>query len=60
LAGIAISVALVPPAVILGIGIAEFSGELVRGSAKIVLLNVIGMILGAYLASAGLTWYARD
>jgi uncharacterized hydrophobic protein (TIGR00271 family) len=60
LAGIAISVALVPPAVMLGIGIAELNSELVHGSAKIVVLNVIGMILGAYLASAALTWYARD
>jgi uncharacterized hydrophobic protein (TIGR00271 family) len=60
LAGIAISVALVPPAVMLGIGIAELNSELVQGSAKIVVLNVIGMILGAYLASAALTRYARD
>jgi uncharacterized membrane protein len=59
LAGIAISVALVPPAVMLGIGLAELDSELVHGSAKIVVLNVIGMILGAYLASAGLTCYAR-
>jgi uncharacterized membrane protein len=60
LAGIAISVALVPLVVMLGIGISEMSDALVRGSAEIVGLNVIGMILGAYAASAGLTWYARD
>jgi uncharacterized hydrophobic protein (TIGR00271 family) len=60
LAGIAISVALVPPVVMLGIGISEISIALMRGSAEIVGLNVIGMVLGAYGASAGLTWYARD
>jgi len=60
LAGIAISVALVPPAVMLGIGISELNGALMQGSAKIVVLNVIGMVMGAYAASAGLAWYARD
>jgi uncharacterized hydrophobic protein (TIGR00271 family) len=60
LAGIAISVALIPPVVMLGIGISELSGELVQGSAKIVALNVFGMVVGAYAASAGLAWYARD
>jgi uncharacterized hydrophobic protein (TIGR00271 family) len=60
LAGIAISVALIPPVVMLGIGISELSRELVQGSAKILVLNVIGMVMGAYAASAGLTWYARD
>ena len=59
LAGIAISVALVPPVVMLGIGISELSGELIRGSAEIVALNVIGMVAGAYGACAGLSWYAR-
>jgi uncharacterized hydrophobic protein (TIGR00271 family) len=60
LAGIAISVALVPPVVMLGIGISEANMPLIRGSAEIVALNVIGMVLGAYAASAGLTWHARD
>jgi uncharacterized hydrophobic protein (TIGR00271 family) len=60
LAGIAISVALVPPVVMLGIGISEANIPLIRGSAEIVALNVIGMVLGAYAASAGLTWHARD
>jgi len=60
LAGIAISVALVPPVIMLGIGISEISSALIRGSAEIVGLNVIGMVAGAYAASAGLTWYASD
>jgi uncharacterized hydrophobic protein (TIGR00271 family) len=60
LAGIAISVALVPPVVMLGMGIAELSDELMRGSAMIVALNVVGMMLGALAATAGLSWYARD
>ena len=60
LAGIAISVALVPPVVMLGIGLAEFNVPLMRGSAVIVALNVVGMMIGAFAASAGLSWYARD
>jgi hypothetical protein len=60
LAGIAISVALIPPVVMLGIGIAELSRELMQGSAKIVALNIIGMALSAYIATATLAWYARD
>jgi uncharacterized hydrophobic protein (TIGR00271 family) len=60
LAGIAISVALIPPVVMLGIGIAELSRELMQGSAKIVVLNIIGMALGAYIATVTLAWYARD
>jgi uncharacterized hydrophobic protein (TIGR00271 family) len=59
LAGIAISVALVPPVVMLGIGLAELDSDLIRGSAVIVALNVIGMMLGAFTATAGLSWYAR-
>jgi hypothetical protein len=46
--------------VMLGIGISELNNALIQGSAKIVVLNVIGMVMGAYAASAGLTWYARD
>jgi len=60
LAGIAISVALVPPVVMLGIGLAEVNVPLMRGSAVIVALNVVGMMIGAFAASAGLSWYARD
>jgi uncharacterized hydrophobic protein (TIGR00271 family) len=60
LAGIAISVALVPPVVMLGIGLAELNVPLVRGSAVIVALNVVGMMIGAFAASAALSWHARD
>jgi uncharacterized hydrophobic protein (TIGR00271 family) len=60
LAGIAISVALVPPVIMLGIGIAEVSSELIRGSTVIIVLSVMGVVLGAYTASVGLAWYASD
>jgi uncharacterized hydrophobic protein (TIGR00271 family) len=60
LAGIAISVALVPPVVMLGIGLAELNVPLMRGSAVIVALNVVGMMIGAFAASVGLSWYARE
>ena len=60
LAGIAISVALIPPVVMVGIGISELSHELILGSAEIVILNVVGIVLGSFFASAVLSWYARE
>lgn len=46
-AGIAISVALIPPVVMLGIGIAKENTDLIFVSATIVFANVIGIYLGS-------------
>jgi uncharacterized hydrophobic protein (TIGR00271 family) len=63
-AGIAISVALIPPVVMLGIGlglgIAKQNTNLVFVSGTIVLGNVIGIYLGAIVMVTVLHWISRD
>ena len=63
-AGIAISVALIPPVVMLGIGlgleIAKQDTNLVFVSGKIVLGNVVGIYLGAIVMVAVLHRISRD
>ena len=59
-AGIAISVALIPPVVMLGIGIAKESAHLVFVSAMIVVANVIGIYLGSIVMVAVLHRISRD
>jgi uncharacterized hydrophobic protein (TIGR00271 family) len=63
-AGIAISVALIPPVVMLGIGlgigIAKQSTDLVFVSATIVLANVFGIYLGSILMVAVLHRISKD
>jgi len=63
-AGIAISVALIPPVVMLGIGlglgIAKQSTNLVYVSGTIVLGNVIGIYLGSIVMVAALHRISRD
>jgi len=49
LVGIAISVALIPPIVLLGIGIAQLDIEVITYSSVIVLINIIGIVSGSLL-----------
>jgi uncharacterized hydrophobic protein (TIGR00271 family) len=56
IAGIAISVALIPPVVMLGIAIAEQRADLFLASGTIVLCNVFGIYLGSVMMVAGLHW----
>jgi len=44
LPGVAISVALIPPLATMGIGIAEFDAEVIRGATMLLLLNLFGII----------------
>jgi uncharacterized hydrophobic protein (TIGR00271 family) len=44
LPGVAIAVALLPPLATVGIGIAEFDAEVIRGAMMILLLNLFGII----------------
>ncbi len=60
IAGIAISVALIPPVVMLGIGIAELHPTLISTSASIVLYNIFGIYLGSIIMVAGLHWISRE
>jgi uncharacterized hydrophobic protein (TIGR00271 family) len=59
IAGIAISVALIPPVVMLGIAVAEQRADLFFASGIIVLCNVIGIYLGSVMMVAGLHWISR-
>lgn len=63
-AGIAISVALIPPVVMLGVGlglgIAKQNTDLVTTSAMIVFSNVFGIYLGSIVMVAGLHKISRD
>ncbi len=63
-AGIAISVALIPPVVMLGIGlglgITKHDTNLVFTGGAIVLANLLGIYLGSILMVAALHWISRD
>jgi uncharacterized hydrophobic protein (TIGR00271 family) len=56
IAGIAISVALIPPVVMLGIALAERSTDLFLASGTIVLCNVFGIYLGSFVMVVALHW----
>ncbi len=47
LTGIAIAVALIPPIVLCGIGLAKANPEIITISTNIVLINLLGIILGS-------------
>ncbi len=49
LPGVAIAVSLLPPLSVLGVGIANLSLSMVRGSLLLFLLNLFGIILGSML-----------
>jgi len=59
IAGIAISVALIPPIVLIGIGIANFDSQLSIASATIVAINILGIYLGSLFMFIGLHFMAR-
>ena len=44
LPGVAIAVALIPPLAAIGVGIASFDAELIKGASMILFLNLIGII----------------
>jgi uncharacterized hydrophobic protein (TIGR00271 family) len=56
IAGIAISVALIPPVVMLGIALAERNPDLFLASGTIVLCNIFGIYFGSFVTVAGLHW----
>lgn len=49
LPGIAISVALLPPLAVVGIGVAELSWEIISGSLVMLLINVIGVVAASMM-----------
>lgn len=59
IAGIAISVALVPPAVLVGIGLENLDAHLFGVSSMIFLINLLGIYLGAFFMFVGLLFLSR-
>jgi uncharacterized hydrophobic protein (TIGR00271 family) len=59
IAGIAISVALIPPVVMLSIGLTEENYDLFLNSGTIVLSNIFGIYAGSVALTASLHWMAK-
>ena len=60
IAGIAISVALIPPVVMIGLGLASSDILLTIISVNITLVNIVGIFLGSFLAVVGLNFYVKN
>lgn len=60
LPGIAISVALIPPLAVLGIGIASMNMTVISGSAVLLAMNVIGIVFAAMLSFALMDLYQKQ
>lgn len=57
--GIAISVALIPPVVLTGLGIANLDYQFFMRSLIIVLTNIVGIYLGSFLMFVGLHFLSK-
>ncbi|MCA9363981.1 TIGR00341 family protein [Candidatus Kaiserbacteria bacterium] len=60
LPGIAISVALIPPLSVVGIGIAALNAEIIKGAVVILLLNIIGIIASAAASFMMMNLYRKQ
>jgi uncharacterized hydrophobic protein (TIGR00271 family) len=59
LPGIAISVALIPPLAVIGIGVANFSWEIVSGSLLLFLVNVVGIVFASMITFSLMNFYVK-
>lgn len=59
LPGIAISVALIPPLAVFGIGIAKFNIVLISGSLLLFLVNIIGIIFAGMVTFSLMNFYVK-
>jgi uncharacterized hydrophobic protein (TIGR00271 family) len=59
LPGIAISVALIPPLAVIGIGIAQFNWSLVHGSLLLFIVNTIGVIFASMITFSLMNFYVK-
>lgn len=50
LPGVAVSVALIPPLSVIGIGIAKFNWEIVAGSSVLFIINVVGIVFAGMVS----------
>ena len=60
LPGIAISVALIPPLSVVGIGIAMFNMEIISGSLVMLLMNLFGIIFAAMVSFSLMNLYEKQ
>lgn len=59
LPGIAISVALIPPIAVTGIGIAKFSWAIVSGSILLFIVNAIGVVFASMITFSMMNFYIK-
>jgi len=59
LPGVAISVALIPPLAVVGIGLAEFNLEIISGSIVLLLVNLLGIVLAALVSFSMMDLYQK-
>lgn len=59
LPGIAISVAMIPPIAVMGIGIAELNWQLVSGSFLLFLVNTIGVVFASMIVFSLMNFYGQ-
>jgi len=59
LPGIAVAVALIPPLSVIGIGVANFNGEIVSGSLMLYIINVVGIIFASLVSFSLMNLYGK-
>lgn len=59
LPGIAISVALIPPVAVVGIGLARFNWTIISGSLLLFLVNAIGVIFASMITFSLMNFYVK-
>lgn len=59
LPGVAVSVSLIPPLAVIGIGIAKLDGGIIQGSLSLFLVNIIGIIAGSMVVFSLTNFYSK-
>lgn len=59
LPGIAISVALIPPLAVIGIGIARFNWQIISGSLLLFIVNAIGIVFAGMIVFSMMNFYVK-
>lgn len=59
LPGVAISVSLIPPLAVTGIGIAKLNGSIIQGSFMLFLVNVVGITAGSMVVFSLMNFYTK-
>lgn len=59
LPGIAVSVAIIPPVAVIGIGIAKFNWPIISGSFLLLLINILGIIFASMLIFSLMNLYVK-